>query len=445
MITTPPTHPLTSEALIAMLDDARQRTHELTRDLPAERHLGPQLSIVNPPQWEIGHVGFFYDHFVLHQLHGLPDYQIPNAKALYDSMGVAHDDRWVLGLPSMDDTLAYLRTIRDAMVSQLPGGLTDSATSYVWQLATFHEDMHGEAFAYTRQTLSDPMPVFAAPHAQFSTLDAGDLAGEVFVPGGEHTLGADETVPFRFDNEKPTHTQIVAPFAIDIAPVTNAAFALFVQAGGYQNPAYWSHAGWAWRETQALTAPQYWRRDSTGWQIRVFDRWLPLPPHAPVSHVSQHEANAYCQWAGRRLPTELEWEVAASRQLEGQRLTPHKNLYPWGDKPEGISLANTDGYRLGCVDVAAYAAGDSALGCRQMLGNVWEWTASPFTPYPGFSADLYVEYSEPWFTDGRFVLRGGSWATRRRYLNNNTRNFFPPERNDVIAGFRTCALLSSSN
>lgn len=440
MITTPPTHPLTSETLIAMLDDARQRTHELTRDLPAERHLGPQLSIVNPPQWEIGHVGFFYDHFVLHQLHGLPDYQIPNAKALYDSMGVAHDDRWVLGLPSMDDTLDYLRTIRDAMVSQLPDGLTDSATSYVWQLATFHEDMHGEAFAYTRQTLSDPMPVIATPKGAVASPETGGLDGEVFVPGGEHTLGADESVAFRFDNEKPLHTQTFAPFTIDMAPITNAAFALFVQAGGYQNPAYWSHAGWAWREAQALTAPQYWRHDSTGWQIRVFDRWLPLPQHAPVSHVSQHEANAYCQWAGRRLPTELEWEVAASRQVEGQRLTPHKNLYPWGDKPEGMSLANTDGYRLGCVDVAAFPAGDSALGCRQMIGNVWEWTASPFSPYPGFRADLYAEYSEPWFTDGRFVLRGGSWATRRRYLNNNTRNFFPPDRNDIIAGFRTCAL-----
>ena len=440
MITTPPTHPLTSAMLVAMLDDARQRTHEVTQDLPIERHLGPKISIVNPPQWELGHVGFFHDHFVLHQFYGLPDYQIPNATALYDSMGVAHDDRWTLSLPSMDDTFGYLRTVRDAMVNRLPDGLTDSATSYVWQLATFHEDMHGEALTYTRQTLADPMPVIASPAGGLPPLDLGGLDGEVFVPGGEHTLGADETVPFRFDNEKTAHPQRVAPFTIDIAPVTNAAFARFVDAGGYQNPDYWSDAGWAWRQAKALTAPVYWRRGSAGWEVRVFDRWSPLPPHAPVSHVSLHEANAYCQWAGRRLPTELEWEVAASRQAVGQTLSPQKSLYPWGDDPQGVSLANTDGYRVGCVDVAAYPAGDSALGCRQMLGNVWEWTASPFAPYPGFSADLYAEYSEPWFKDGRFVLRGGSWATRRRYLNNNTRNFFPPDRHDIIAGFRTCAI-----
>ena len=233
MIRTPSTHPLTSATLVAMLDDARQRTLELTQDLPVERHLGPKLSTVNPPQWEIGHVGFFHDHFVLHKLYGLPQYQIPQATALYDSMGVAHDTRWTLDLPTMDGTFGYLRTVRDAMVNRLPDGLTDSATSYVWQLATFHEDMHGEAFAYTRQTLGDPKPVIAAPADGLNALDVGALEGEVFVPGGEHTLGADETVGFRFDNEKTAHTQVVAPFSIDRAPVTNAAFARFTSPNGF--------------------------------------------------------------------------------------------------------------------------------------------------------------------------------------------------------------------
>ena len=438
MITTPSTHPLASDVLVAMLDDARQRTFELTQDLPIGRHLGPKLSTVNPPQWEIGHIGFFYDYFVLHKLFGLPDYQIVNAQKLYDSMGVAHSERWTLELPSMEDTFDYLRTVRDVMVSRLPQGLTDSATSYVWQLATFHEDMHGEALAYTRQTLADQTPKIAPPSGGLVSLDSGPLNGEVFVPGGEHTLGADETVGFRFDNEKPTDTRAFDSFTIDIAPVTNSAFMCFVEAGGYEDPAYWSSHGWAWRETQALTAPCYWRRVEADWQIRIFDRWQPLPLHTPVCHVSQHEAQAYCRWVGRRLPTELEWEVAASRQLEGQTLSPSKTLYPWGDQPHSESMANTDGYRVGCVDVAAFSAGDSALGCRQMLGNIWEWTSSCFRPYPGFSPDLYAEYSEPWFAEGRAVLRGGSWATRSRYLNNNTRNFFPPERNDIIAGFRTC-------
>ena len=441
MISIPPTHRLTSDILIAMVDNARLRTLELTQDLPIERHLGPKLSTVNPPLWEVGHIGFFHDYFVLHKLYGMPNYQIANAQALYDSMGVAHVKRWTLSLPSMDDTFDYLRTVRDAMVQRLPEGLTDSATSYVWQLATFHEDMHGEAFTYTRQALGDPMPLITQPAGGLPSLEVGALSGEVFIPGGEHTLGADETVGFRFDNEKPTDTRAFDPFTIDIAPVTNAAFLRFVEAGGYENRANWSTSGWAWCQAQGLCAPCYWRHGDTGWEVRVFDRWQSLPPHAPVSHVSQYEAQAYCRWAGRRLPTELEWEVAASRQAAGQTLSPHKTRYPWGDEATSVSLANTDGYRVGCVDVAAYAAGDSALGCRQMLGNVWQWTSSLFKPYPGFSADLYAEYSEPWFTDGRIVLRGGSWATRSRYLNNNTRNFFPPDRNDIIAGFRTCGLI----
>ncbi|MDR9413234.1 MAG: selenoneine synthase SenA [Spiribacter sp.] len=438
MIQTPPTHPVASKNLIAMLDDARQRTLALTGDLPAERRMGPKLSIVNPPQWEIGHVGFFYDHFFLHLHQGLSDYQIPHAERLYDSMGVAHDDRWDLALPTLDDTLGYLRQIRDEMAARLPEGMADAATSYVWQLAVFHEDMHGEAFTYTRQTLADPAPVIDAP-ARLADVDSGALEGDVAIPGGEHTLGADDDVPFRFDNEKTAHTIQVAPFRIARAPVTQAEFAAFVEAGGYRDPAYWSAEGWAWRESSELAAPVYWRSGPGGWEVRHFDAWYPMQPNAPVSHVSRYEAEAFCRWAGRRLPTEAEWEMAASRVPSDNGLEPGKRHYPWGNAPGDSRHANTDGYRVGTVDVAGLAEGDSALGCRQMLGNVWEWTASPFAPYPGFQADLYAEYSAPWFEDGRSVLRGGSWATRRRHLNINTRNFFPPERNDLIAGFRTCA------
>lgn len=438
MIQTPPTHPVASETLLAMLDDARQRTRELTGDLPAERRLGPKLSIVNPPQWEIGHVGFFYDHFFLHQLHGETDYQIADAERLYDSMGVEHDDRWELSLPTMDDTLTYLRQVRDQMAARLPSGTADAATSYVWQLAVFHEDMHGEAFAYTRQTLADAAPVLTLPQPLPDPGD-GPLPGDVTVPGGTHALGADETVPFRFDNEKTCHTVDVAPFRIARAPVTQAEFAAFVEAGGYQTASFWSAAGWAWLQENELEAPVYWRTGPQGWEVRHFDRWLPMQPNAPVAHVSWHEAQAYCDWAGRRLPSEVEWEVAASRAPAVNGLADGKRLYPWGQDAGQLHHANTDGYRLGCVDVAGLADGDSALGCRQMLGNVWEWTASPFGPYPGFSADLYADYSAPWFKDNRRVLRGGSWATRRRHLNINTRNFFPPGRNDIIAGFRTCA------
>lgn len=438
----PSTQRVPSDELVRMLDDTRQRTIDLTCDLGPDQLLGPKLGIVNPPLWEMGHLGFFHDHFALRELHGLPAYQYPLAEALYDSGTIAHDDRWELPLPAMDDTLAYLRRIRDAMVSRLPDGLAGEAESYVYQLTIFHEDMHGEAFTYTRQTLGYQPPRFSGGRNVKEAPAAGPLPGDVAVPGVAHLLGSDDSVPFRFDNEKGTHVMDVPAFRIARAPVTNAEFAAFVDDGGYRRPELWSAAGWRWRQQQGLEAPVYWRPGGDGWEVRRFDCWQPLARHQPVIHVNWFEAEAYCRWAGRRLPTEAEWDVAASRVPDesGAALMPGKRRYPWGDALPPQCPANLDGHALGCVDVAAFPEGDSALGCRQMIGNVWEWTVSVFGPFPGFQAELYREYSEPWFAEGRRVLRGGAWATRSRMIHNGYRNFFTPERNDVLAGFRTCAL-----
>jgi iron(II)-dependent oxidoreductase len=175
----------------------------------------------------------------------------------------------------------------------------------------------------------------------------------------------------------------------------------------------------------------YWQRVAGAWHVRRYDAVVPLPPHQPVIHVSADEADAYCRWAGRRLPTEAEWELAAS--------TPDKRRYPWGDAAPASHHANLDGRAGGPVDVAAHPDGDSAYGCRQMFGNVWEWTSTRFAAYPGFVVDPYKEYSAPWFASPHRVLRGGCWATRARLLRNTWRNFYPPHRRDVLAGFRTCA------
>jgi iron(II)-dependent oxidoreductase len=223
---------------------------------------------------------------------------------------------------------------------------------------------------------------------------------------------------------------MVAPFAIARAPVTQAEFAAFVDDRGYERQKLWDAAAWEWRQLNDAAHPVYWRRQPGGWLRRDFDRWLPLEPHRPVLHVSWHEATAYCRWAGRRLPTEVEWELAAAGSA--------KRRFPWGDEsPAG--QANLDSVRLCCADVAAFADGDSPFGCRQMIGNVWEWTASDFLPYPGFVVDPYREYSQPWFGTHK-ALRGGCWASRGRLLRNTWRNFYLPGRRDIWAGFRTCAL-----
>jgi gamma-glutamyl hercynylcysteine S-oxide synthase len=445
MIEIPPTPAQPADALAAMLIDSRERSLALMQDLLASRQLGPRLTIVNPPLWELGHLGFFHDHFALRGLYGLPHYQLEAADRLYDSSSIAHDARWTLPLPSVEETLDYLARVQQAMLDRLPDGNASPAQSYVYQLTTLHEDMHGEAFLYTRQTLGDPPPELgdrARPGDTLADATAGALPGDVAIPGGRHRLGSDDAVPFRFDNEKPTLEVEVAPFAIARAPVTNAEFAAFVDDGGYARRELWREAGWQWRAGQALQAPLYWRQRADGhWEERLFDRWQPLAPHRPVVHVSWYEADAWCRWAGRRLPSEAEWEVAASREpgADGTSLAPGKRRYPWGDTPPDTRQANLDGWRLARVDVAALPDGDSAFGCRQLLGNVWEWTASPFAPFPGFAPDLYRDYSAPWFTEGRYVLRGGAWATRGRLIHNGYRNFFTPERQDILAGFRSCA------
>jgi iron(II)-dependent oxidoreductase len=227
--------------------------------------------------------------------------------------------------------------------------------------------MHAEAFYYTRQTLGYP-----APQGHQDRLTAGPSEGDVEFPGGAFRMGSSRDAEFVFDNEKWSHAIVLEPFRISRGLVTNAQYLAFVEAGGPK--------------------PVYWRRQGE-WQVRRFDRWITLPPEEPVIHVSWHEAQAYCRFAGRRLPTEAEWECAAT------------------------------------------AGG----GLDGLFGQVWQWTASAFLPYPGFVRDPYAEYSEPWFATHK-VLRGGSFATPPSIARARFRNFYTPERADVFCGFRTCAL-----
>jgi iron(II)-dependent oxidoreductase len=235
---------------------------------------------------------------------------------------------------------------------------------------------------------------------------------------------------------------MLAPFHIARAPVTNAEFAAFVEDGGYGRRALWSDAGWQWRQRRNAERPAYWQDKRDGvWRLKRYRSLEPLPNHEPVCFVSWFEADAWCRWAGRRLPSEAEWEAAAVGQPDpdGSRLADPRRRWPWGDAPPTRADANLDFAHDGPIDVACCPAGDSAFGCRQMIGNVWEWTASDFLPFEGFEADPYKDYSQPWF-GSRKVLRGGCWATSARIARPTYRNFFTPDRNDVIAGFRSCAV-----
>jgi iron(II)-dependent oxidoreductase len=427
---------ISRDALLDLIPEARQRTFDLVADLADEQLLGPRLAIVNPLRWEIAHVAWFQEQWVLRHALGEPPIRA-DGDALYDSSAVAHDTRWDLPLPSRADSLAYMREVRDRVLDRLRRDDPSPRLLYLALYTVFHEDMHDEAFTYTRQTLGYPAP---PGQADRSGAGAGAVEGDSPVPGGEFLLGADRREPFVFDNEKWAHPAEVRPFRIARGAVTQAEFAGFVDDRGYGRRELWSEAGWAWRTAAGAEGPAYWRRAGAGWQRRDFDRWVALEPHRPVIHVNWYEAEAYCRWAGRRLPTEAEWEAAASLEprADGAGFTGRKRRFPWGDEPPTAARANLDARALSCLEVGALPAGDSAFGCRQMIGNVWEWTSSDFLPYPGFTPDMYADYSQPWFQTHK-VLRGGCWVTRSRLLRNTWRNFYPPDRRDVWAGFRTCA------
>ena len=455
--------------LIATMREFRGRLLDLVSDLDDGQMIGPRLAIVNPPLWEIGHVAWFQEFWVLRHLRGEKPI-LADGDRLYNSTDIAHDTRWELVLPARDKTLAYMDEVLERCAERIEnkGGLSPEEFYFHW-LAIFHEGMHAEALAYTRQTLGYRRPSCVADQTSPTEIDAGPWPGDVDIPGGKYIIGASRDTPFVFDNEKWAHEVELQPFRIARAPVTNGEFLQFVENGGYGNQRYWSAEGWRWLQSggspqleqsfskffnkdirevgqaaasqERLGHPLYWRRFENGrWQQRVYDQYVPLQENLPVIHVSWYEAEAFCNWAGRRLATEAEWEVAASEQPASSAtpLSRRRLLYPWGDDAASSERANLDWNNTGPIGVAAHSSGDSAFGCRQMVGNVWEWTASDFQPYPEFSADPYKEYSQPWFGTHK-VLRGGCWATSSLLIRNTLRNFYTPDRRDVWAGFRTCA------
>jgi iron(II)-dependent oxidoreductase len=294
-----------------------------------------------------------------------------------------------------------------------------------------HEQQHDETMLITHQ-LRQGAPVLTAPPPAVAPADALSLPAEVLVPGGPFTMGT-STEPWALDNERTAHTVAVAPFYIDTTPVTNAAYQAFIADGGYDDPRFWTADGWDHRQQAGLTGPMTWRRDGSQWLHTVFGVTEPVPPAEPVLHVCWYEADAYARWAGRRLPTEAEWEKAA----RFDPATGRSRRFPWGDDAPTPERANLGQAYLRPAPAGSYPDGAAPCGARQLMGDVWEWTSSDFWPYPGFEAWPYREYSEVFFGPEYKVLRGGSFAVSPSVARSTFRNWDYPIRRQIFAGFRT--------
>jgi gamma-glutamyl hercynylcysteine S-oxide synthase len=385
---------LDKAALDGALAGARRQTLAIFADFDAARWNVPELAGINPPLWEFGHLNWFAEWWILRGAG--PDGNggtravraslLEGADRWFDSGRVAHNTRWQLDLPSVSEIHDYAGEVLERVRNRLANEPDEPAALYPYRLALFHEDMHGEALTYMRQTLAYP----AHFSAQLPAVD--ENAGDVALAGGNFTMGLADGAGFAFDNEMDRHDVAIAPFTIARECVSNRAYAKFVEAGGYRDQRLWSVEGLAWLRGRGLAHPALWRKSAASnsrWEHQWFGLWQPLPAEQPVCHVSAYEAEAFCAWAGRRLPGEAEWEYAAS-----------SGALRWGDA-------------------------------------VWEWLADPFMPYTGFAPGIYREYSEPWFHTHRCV-RGASFATRARMRHPRYRNFYTPERNDIFVGFRTC-------
>lgn len=439
--------------LLAELELARVRTERLILTLPEDKLDVPYHPGVNPPLWEMGHSAFFYEVFVFNLLDGTPSYD-PAMDDLWDSFHVEHRDRWRSDLfPGRQRTLAYFCTIYDRVAERIHSKPLTDEDLYLYRYAIFHQNMHIESLIWCRQTVAYPAP---PDYVGDRPAPSDPISGDAEVPAGRWRIGmpgvseAYAREDFAFDNEKPGFEVELAAFRISRALVSNREFQAFVEDGGYQRPELWSFGGRKWLETEQDLGlvhgvaeplmrtprhPLYWRWHENLWQERLFDHWQPLNPDAPVTHVTYWEAEAFCNWAGRRLPTEYEWEVAALANRPGQ---PFRR-FPWGNEAPDQLHADMDGRNQARNPVWDYPAGESPFGCRQMLGSVWEWTSNQFLPYDGFKVDVYPFMSTLQFGDHK-VTKGGSCATSSNLIRGTYRQAYLPLRNDVFTGFRTCAL-----
>lgn len=427
------------ERALATLVTARDRTTLLTSCVEGPDLTGQVSPLMSPLVWDLAHIGNQEEQWLLRAVGGQEAIR-PEIDSLYDAFEHPRAERPRLPLLSPAEARRYAADVRARALDVLEGaafhGTRLTEAGFAFGMIAQHEQQHDETMLITHQLRKGPQALIA-PDPEPVPLFTGPA--EVLVPGGPFTMGT-PTEPWALDNERPAHRREVAPFHLDTTPVTNGAYQAFIDDGGYDDPRWWAPAGWDHVRRHSLTAPLFWRRDGGQWLRRRFGVTEVVPADEPVVHVCWYEADAYARWAGRRLPTEAEWEKAARHDPAGDRTA----RYPWGDADPGPEHANLGQRHLRPAPAGSYPAGESPLGIRQLIGDVWEWTSSDFTPYPGFEAFPYKEYSEVFFGPEYKVLRGGSFAVDAVACRGTFRNWDYPTRRQIFSGFRTARSVEAS-
>ncbi|MDE1878563.1 MAG: ergothioneine biosynthesis protein EgtB [Thaumarchaeota archaeon] len=411
----------------------RAQTLELVTTLEKEDFVVQTATFMSPPKWHLGHVTWFYEVIMSKMNPSYEFYSQEYSKILnsyYQALGTPHEKtrRGIMSRPTVNETLQYFDIINKRVEEFLQNHIADYNLDYMFNLAFNHECQHQELLVYDLQHLLAsayrPVKHHVAPKPFSIEKNSVKISGGLYDLG----YGGDD---FCYDIELPEHKTYLNQYSIDVFPVTNGDYLKFMDSGGYEDFRFWLADGWDQVKKNNWNAPMYWEKDGDLWTRHDFRGKVPINLNEPVCNVSYYEAYAYCKWAGKRLPTEAEWEKAASWNEQKQR----KTLYPWGNEPISENHANLlESHIWGPVEIGSYPTGKSHYGIHQMMGDVWEWTTSDFVGYPGFQSG-FAEYNDKWFSNQK-VLRGSSFATPRYQVKNSYRNFFRPDERWMFAGFR---------
>ncbi|MEG4960596.1 MULTISPECIES: ergothioneine biosynthesis protein EgtB [unclassified Microcoleus] len=427
------------EAIYSDLQQCRSGTFKLFTGIDYDTFCSQAHPDFSPVGWHLGHIAYTEDLWLLQRCAGLKPV-FPEYHQLFAADILPKKQR--VFLPTLPEVELYLDAVRKKVLDYLEVAPIDEQER-LWRFIIQHESQHCETVAFVLQMqrkkeegrrkkeegrrkkeegrkkkeegILMPHAPFPMPHAPCPITDSPVIE----IPGGEFYMGSDAAEAL--DNERSRHLCYLEAYSIDRYPVTCRQYRDFMESGGYQNPDWWSADGWKWLQSHLVDRPLYWSEN-------------PAFNNHPVCGVSWYEAEAYCNFTGKRLPSEAEWEKAASWDARNQTY----RIYPWGEEQPNGSLCNHGNNIANTSPVDAFPKGASAIGCWDMLGNVWEWTASSFDAYPGFESYPYRGYSQVYFDGEHRVLKGGSWATFPQALRSTFRNWYYPGVRQIIAGFR-CA------